>query len=223
MPENNRPDPWRLRLRFGKQGALRYTGHLDLHKLLERTIRRAKLPLLHSQGFHPQPKIQIASALPLGYTSQAEIIDIWLKRTSDQLDLAEIQSSLQMAAPPGLEIYEAEIVDLRGKALQTLIRAAEYQVTLIDLQDASSLSGKLAALLEKETIPRTRRKKAYDLRPLIENMQIIAPDEQGFLRIFLRLTTREGATGRVEEVLDEMQIPVESARIVRTSLIFGQD
>ena len=57
----------RVRLTFTKQGALRYTGHLDLHKILERSIRRAKLPLAYSQGYHPQPKINLAAALPLGF------------------------------------------------------------------------------------------------------------------------------------------------------------
>jgi radical SAM-linked protein len=223
MPENPQPSIWRLRIKFGKKDALRYTGHLDLHKLWERTIRRAKLPLIHSQGFHPQPKIQIASALPLGYASQAELIDIWLEKNSDEIDLMEIQSTLQNAAPSGLEILQVETAEVNGKALQSLIRAAEYEVTLIDLQDSPALSEKLSAVLEAKTLPRERRKKAYDLRPLIEEMYSLPTDEHGHARLFLRLTTREGATGRVEEVLDEINIPLETAKIVRTHLIFQSD
>ncbi|MBN1303957.1 MAG: DUF2344 domain-containing protein [Anaerolineales bacterium] len=223
MPDTNRDEPWRLRIRFGKQGALRYTGHLDLHKLWERTIRRARLPLLYSHGFHPQPKIQIASALPLGYASRAELIDIWLEKTSEQLDLPAIKVTLQKAAPPGLEIYRIETAALRGRALQTLVRSAEYEATLLDLADEQAVSGRLAALLGAESLPRERRSKAYDLRPLIEGLQLTSPDEEGHPRLYLRLTNLEGATGRVEEVLDEMQIPPESVRIVRTDLIFEED
>ena len=51
----------RIRITFAKQGALRYTGHLDLHHIWERTARRLELPLAYSQGFHPQPKISLAS------------------------------------------------------------------------------------------------------------------------------------------------------------------
>ena len=54
----------RIRITFSKQGALRYTGNLDLHKIWERTARRADLALAYSQGFHPQPKMQLAAALP---------------------------------------------------------------------------------------------------------------------------------------------------------------
>ena len=47
---------------------MRFTGHLDLHRAWERTFRRAHLPLAYTQGFHPQPRIQLAGALPLGFT-----------------------------------------------------------------------------------------------------------------------------------------------------------
>jgi hypothetical protein len=71
----------RIRLIFSKTGSLRYTGHLDLHTIWERTIRRAGLPLMYTQGFHPGPKIQLASALPLGFIGRCEIVDIWLDET----------------------------------------------------------------------------------------------------------------------------------------------
>ena len=62
-----------------------------------------------------------------------------------------------------------------------------------------------------------RRKKEYDLRPLIEELTL--NDEN---HIFMRLTAREGATGRPEEVLDVMGIPLENARIERTKLLFKE-
>lgn len=69
----------RLRLTFAKTDAMRFTGNLDLHRTWERTIRRAGLPLAYSQGFHPQPRLNLASALPLGFTSQFEMVDVWLE------------------------------------------------------------------------------------------------------------------------------------------------
>ena len=63
----------RARITFSKRGALRYIGHLDLQTLWERAARRAGLALAYSHGFHPQPKINFASALPLGFSSRAQI------------------------------------------------------------------------------------------------------------------------------------------------------
>src|SRR4030067_2785252 len=97
----------RLRITFAKTEAMRYTGHLDLHRTWERTLRRAKLPLAYSQGFKPHPRIVLASALPLGCTSQHEIVDVWLER---QESLSVIAARLSRAAPPGLRVLEVSEV-----------------------------------------------------------------------------------------------------------------
>ena len=67
--------PIRLRIVFAKTEAMRYTSHLDLHRTWERTIRRANLPLAYSQGYNPHPRINLASALPLGFTSDCEVVE----------------------------------------------------------------------------------------------------------------------------------------------------
>jgi radical SAM-linked protein len=213
----------RLRITFSKQGVLRYTGHLDLHKILERSIRRAGLPLAYSQGYHPQPKLNLAAALPLGFSSQAEVMDIWLNETVE-----DAASALQANVPPGLAILQAEPVDERAPALQTQVIAAEYEVEITEADFGAGLTEKIASLMEAESIPRERRKKQYDLRPLIEQLSLTPgplPSPQGAPRgrgekIFMRLTAREGATGRPEEVLDVLGIPLEATRIERTRLIF---
>ncbi|MGF1504453.1 MAG: TIGR03936 family radical SAM-associated protein [Anaerolineae bacterium] len=67
----------RYRIRFGKQDDLRYTGNLDIARIWERTLRRAGAPGVYSNGYNPRPKLQIAAALPLGYSSVCEIVDVW--------------------------------------------------------------------------------------------------------------------------------------------------
>jgi len=202
----------RVRVTFSKQGALRYTGHLDLHKMLERSIRRAKLPLAYSQGYHPQPKLNLAAALPLGFSSRAEVMDMWLNE-----DIENVVSALQANVPPGLTILDSKAVNDREPSLQSQVIAAEYQVEITEAGFASGLSEKIASILESRSIPRMRRKKEYDLRPLIEELTL---NEEN--HIFMRLTAREGATGRPEEVLDVMGIPLEDARIERTRLLFKE-
>ncbi|MGD8403705.1 MAG: TIGR03936 family radical SAM-associated protein [Anaerolineales bacterium] len=202
----------RVRVTFSKQGALRYIGHLDLHKIWERSIRRAKLPLSYSQGYHPQPKIHLAAALPLGFSSRAEVMDMWLNE-----EVEDVTTTLQPHVPPGLTIMGASQVDDREPSLQSQVIAAEYQVEITESGSASGLNEKLASVLESESIPRVRRKKPYDLRPLIE--ELTSPDDN---HIHMRLTAREGATGRPEEVLDAMDIPLEDTRIERTKLLFKE-
>ncbi len=206
----------RLRITFAKQGPLRYTGHLDLHRIWERTLRRAGLPLAYSQGFHPQPRIQIASALPLGFTSRAEIVDIFLTQS---IPIEGLRETIQAVAPPGLEILKIEEVAANAPALQTQLRAAEYAITLPKPASDShtELPRRIAAVLEAPALPRQRRGKEYDLRPLIEELRLL---EDG--RLFMRLSAREGATGRPEEVLAELGIPWEETHIERLRLIFEE-
>ena len=117
----------RIRITFAKDGALRYVGHLDLHKMWERVTRRAGLSLAYSQGFHPAPKIQLAAALPLGFSSRCELVDLWVE---GEADLSRLPASLQDAIPPGLTILDVVGVDEKGPPLQTQILSAEYEVTL---------------------------------------------------------------------------------------------
>jgi len=62
----NSNEPVRFRLTFSKAGDLRFVGHLDLQRLIERCLRRSGLPLRYSQGFNPKVRLNLASALPLG-------------------------------------------------------------------------------------------------------------------------------------------------------------
>lgn len=216
----------RLRVTFSKTGSLRYTGHLDLQTVWERTARRAGLPLAYSQGFHPGPKIQIAAALPLGFSGRAEVVDMWLDLESadsslrtdrsevGRLRTPEIGHLLQAAAPPGLTIVSAEEADERSPALQTQVAAAEYEVTLLEAGAQSDAGAQVAKVLAAESLPRERRGKPYDLRPLILSL------ECQDTCLCMVLSAREGATGRPEEVLAVMGIPVENTRIERIRLIF---
>ncbi len=220
----------RLRITFSKTGALRYTGHLYLHKIWERTVRRAGLPLAYTQGFHPGPKIQLASALPLGFIGDAEVVDVWLEEVGEpggETSPASCREMLQAAAPPGLEIREIAGVDPHFPPLQTQLISAEYTATLLDPVDEAGLAAKISGLLEAASLPRERRNKSYDLRPLVEALSLtptpLPLGEGKEVRVFMRLAAREGATGRPEEVLDALGVPADAARIERTRLIFKSD
>jgi radical SAM-linked protein len=209
----------RIRITFSKQGALRYTGHLDLHKLWERAARRAELPLAYSQGFHPQPKMNLASALPLGFSSRCEVLDMRLER---DITLDGLSERLNDTLPSGLQVLDVEQVEERAPALQTQVVAAEYEVRMIESDPSSSalagfgedLKQRIESLMGSETIVRNRRGKEYDLRPLIEELYGMND------KIVMKLAAREGATGRPEEVLDALGIAFEETRIERTRLFF---
>ena len=201
----------RIQITFAKLGALRYTGHLDLHKLWERAARRAELPLAYSQGFHPQPKMNIAAALPLGFSSRCEVLDM---RLEHDIPLDGLREKLQGTLPTGIQVTNVESVDERAPTLQTQVVSAEYEVSLADADFGSDVKRKIESVLASSTIIRTRREKEYDLRPLIEALDLLDG------KILMKLAAREGATGRPEEVLAELGVAFEDTRIERTNLLF---
>ena len=215
----------RLRLLFGKTVWMRYTAHLDTQRTLERTIRRAQLPLAYSEGFTPHAKIHFASALPLGCTSIGELADIWL---TEEIAAEECLSALIRSAPPGLTFFRVWNVPLNEAELQNKIQSAEYRCFLLTNQD--QLRQRIEALLAATSLPHKRRGREIDLRLLIEqlyeeNDPTNSIQEDGVARqaaqqcIAMRLKAGEGASGRPDEVLEALAIPLHEAQIQRVRII----
>jgi radical SAM-linked protein len=207
----------RIRISFSKNDAMRFTGHLDLHKTWERIFRRAGLPLAYSQGFHPQPRLNLACALPLGFTSQAEILDAWLEYP---LPLQDVQTELRRSAPPGISIAQIEAVDQKEPALQTQVSSSEYIINF--LTPVSELDQKLFEIISAESISRQWRERTYDLRPLIEELRRLPDTQAGNASILARLAAREGATGRPEELVQALGFVPNLTRVHRSRLLFRE-
>lgn len=204
----------RIRVLYSKGEELRYTGNLDMHKVWERTFRRAGFQLAYSQGFHPQPKIHQACPLPLGFISNYELLDFWLE--SDD-DLGFIQERLNQSIQPGITILELNNVSLESKPLQTLVRSSVYSVLIENEEPSSAIADRVLALQQQEQCIRTRRGKEYDLLPLIESMSVSTTLP---VQIDMALSARAGATGRPEEVLDALGIDLADTDVIRTGLLF---
>jgi len=215
MEDNSQNQLTRLRITFAKTSAMRYTGHLDLHRAWERTFRRAGLPLAYSQGYNPHPRLNLASALPLGFTSQSEILDAWIEQ---DLPIPQVLERLQPALPPGLQITQIEITDLHAPALQTILDASEFEITF--LESIPNLDERVSALLAATSLPRRKRDKDYDLRPLIQAVEYLPATDSGLPRLLVRLSAQASATGRPEELIEALGLDPTTARVQRVRLIF---
>ena len=164
------PVAQRLRITFGKTLSLRYTSSLDVAKIWERVLRRAGLPIMYTQGFNTRPRIRLAMPLPLGISSECEILDVSLRQRID-VDEAALRSQLLAVAPQGLTIGRIVEVDLRASTLHSLIDSAEYRIHFLDEVDPEYLRLKISEIMNRKSIiiDRTRRRKrsVMDIRPLI--------------------------------------------------------
>ena len=114
----------RYRVRWGKEGKLRFLSHHDVATVLERSMRRASLPLAYSKGFSAHPKIAFGSGLPVGYGSDVELLDLEL---DEDVDPGEMCERLRGALPGGLAVHSAERLMSKGVSLGGQIVAAEYE------------------------------------------------------------------------------------------------
>ncbi|MDQ2096881.1 MAG: TIGR03960 family B12-binding radical SAM protein [Tychonema bourrellyi B0820] len=130
----------RFRVWFGKIGEMALVGHLDLIRLFDRVVRRADLPISFTGGFHPNPRISIANALPLGVTSTGEIADFEL---TELMDVADFQAKLVATLPDNIPVYRVEAIDVKSPSANQLLEAAEYLITV-------AVGGALAENLELE-------------------------------------------------------------------------
>jgi len=192
----------RIRISYIKGSPIRFTSTLDLHRIWERSCRRALIKVAYSKGFHPQPRIQLGIPLPLGFTSLDEKVDIWIE---EPLFLDDISRQLEQNLPMGLKIISIQEINISEKALSTQIKFSDYQIYLLDENFSRKIINDRAINLlnEKEIIRKKRNGKEYDLRPLIVTLK---PNTkiQGKPLISLRLLSQQNKTGRADEVMFAM-------------------
>ncbi|MEH2309046.1 TIGR03960 family B12-binding radical SAM protein [Nostoc sp.] len=126
----------RLRVWFGKQGNMALVSHLDLIRLFDRVVRRAGLPIAFTGGFHPMPRISVATALALGATSSGEIADFEL---TVPVDIDTFREELVREMPTDIPIYNVEQIDLKTPAATQLLETAEYLITVAALEETTPI------------------------------------------------------------------------------------
>jgi radical SAM-linked protein len=209
----------RLRFRFSKVGPARYISHLDLARTLERALNRARLPVAYTQGFNRRPRLQFAAALPLGFTSEAELGDVWLMET---VEPATAHEQMMSRMAPGILIQRVWETPLEAPAMQAVTVETTFQALLPPEVDAAALHERIRTFLSAATVRRERRGKLYNLRPLVYDLSLAQTAEVDW-RLTLRLALREGATGRPDEVLDALQLDPLDLHLHRTSIILDGD
>jgi len=207
------PIKQRLYIKFGKFDSLIYISNLDLAKLWERVLRRAKLPILYSQGFNTRPRIALASALPLGISSECEILDVSMREPIDINGLAE---RILATSPAGIRIYDIQEVPVRAAALQTLVRSAEYRIHFEDPIEAGDLQKRIDGVMASDTVNKTKevRGKAMliNIRPLIYSLSIDEND------LIAHLAVGDRGNVRPDEILTEIGLADTAVSIHRFRL-----
>lgn len=179
----------RYMIRYSKKGPARYTAHLDLMRELERSMRRAHLPVAFSEGFNPHPKLSIAAPLPVGTEGLAELAEVEMTRAVEPGRMAE---SLNAVLPPGLKVWEVAEISSATPALMAALERAVYIVQLDGEDLPVPLPGAaVQEFLARDCVEIRRRgkdgqEKVRDIRPGIMKMEVLPGDDGLSLRMELK-------------------------------------
>ncbi len=159
------------RLWYEQTGDTRFVGHLDLLRMFQRVLRSSGLPIAHTEGFNPHPRVALGPPLPVGVESFCEYIDFAL---NDMMSLKDIASALQKAMPDALGFVRIESVPTRAQRAMDF-----YRQELVEVTPPGSMHSifpeKLAAYnhMTEFLYDRTRKgkTKTVDIKSMIESIE----------------------------------------------------
>jgi len=209
----------RLRVRFSRGQEVKFISHLDIMRLWQRALQRAGISLAYSEGFSPHPRISLAAPLPLGVTSETELMDI---STTKWVSPHWFTAALSQQLPPGIAILQVYQIALNQPSLQSQIRYAEYEVELETDREQKDVELALNSLLAAEHLPwqhqRDTGTRSYDLRVLIDGLRLIRW-RHPYCTFGMRLRCDNSGSGRPEQVAKALGFTQWPQSIHRTKLI----
>ena len=200
---------WRVELKI--KGQLRWLSHLDTLSLIERALRRAKLPVTYSQGFNPHMLISWGPAHPVGLAGDGEYFDIELTDNINDF----WQKDLNQVLPTGIEIVSVKKIDDRLPALMSSINFATYRISYACFCQKELESG-IKEVLSREMIEVTRHspkgEKTVNIRPGILDLNCEGSD------LFLTSTLNSATSPKPQEVASTILPEIEPSYICRSGL-----
>jgi radical SAM-linked protein len=163
----------RIRIRFAKVGKIRWTSHRDTARMWERAFRRVNLPLVWTNGFSPRPKVSFGLALPTGYESVAEYLDLELvddpsATGRSEIDISALPAALSAALPQGIDAMAAMVIDDRARSLQEQVSVCTWRLAVVAGEEATpvteaEVAGRIQRVLDATSVVVTRERKGVDV------------------------------------------------------------
>ena len=91
----------KIRIKFAKEGAMKFVGHLDMMRYFQKVMRRANVDIRYSEGFSPHQVMSFAAPLGVGITSRGEYVDIEVLSTGSS---EEMLQRINDALAEGVEV-----------------------------------------------------------------------------------------------------------------------
>ena len=159
----------KLRLLFIKEAQASYISHLDLMRTFQRAFPRTELAIKHTQGYHPHPILSIVLPLPVGQSSDCELLDFEVTQEADGHGIAD---KLNTGMPAGLRVLDCypAVRPIRDLAYLRADVTFEY-----DNGVPADAAARITELLRRPELviqKRTKRKELadVDIAPMIQDV-----------------------------------------------------
>lgn len=188
----------KLRLLFVKEAQAAYISHLDLMRTFQRCFPRTELDIRHTQGYHPHPILSIVLPLPVGQSSQCELLDFEVTQESDGSGIAE---KLNTGMPTGIRVLDCYEATRPIRELDSLRADVTLEYDGGVPQDAAQ---KLEALLSRDSLviqKRTKRKELadVDIAPMLRRAVVTAGERE----VYIDLTVQAQNPGLNPQLIEK--------------------
>ncbi|MBP5159969.1 MAG: DUF2344 domain-containing protein [Lachnospiraceae bacterium] len=167
-----------VRIRFAKFGAMKYIGHLDVMRYFQKALRRSKLDVKYTEGYHPHQIMSFAMPLGVGVTSDGEYMDIEMDSVPSKDELID---RLGATMTSGFAILDAAFLGERIEGVHhensmALVTMADYYVSVREGKETpwngrEDFEKKFEAFLAQPEITVNKKtkksEKEMDIRPYI--------------------------------------------------------
>ena len=149
-----------VRIWFKKDNECRYISHLDLNRVMLRTVFRAKLPIWYTEGFNPHPFITFPLPLSLGFRGESECMDV--RFLDEDYDLSKVAQVMNQYLPDGIRVYNATECKMKpGDIAFARFSAKLYSDVLSDAELKAELFELM--LLDEYLVPKKTKSGIKDV------------------------------------------------------------
>ena len=166
-----------VRLRFCKQGRLKYISHLDINRALSRAFRRADIPLWFTEGYNPHAYMSFSLPLSLGVESLCEYVDI---RLVDEISNDEIKKRMNDVLPADVRILD--VYDDFRDSSEIMYSDYVFKISSTDCEKAAEKIKsvfELSEILAQKKGKQGRKKvlKDVDIKQYIDKYNVSVRDD----------------------------------------------
>lgn len=165
----------KVRMKFSKNGPIKYIGHLDVMRYFQKAIRRAEIDIAYSQGFSPHQIMSFAQPLGVGVESNGEYVDVELNTAKSSKDVLD---KLNAVMNEGIEVLSVKKLPDGAQNAMASVAASKYEISVKEGYEFSvDLFGQCIELYKKEHIFITKKTKKneleMDIKPAIYEMNVV--------------------------------------------------